>query len=113
VNIAAKKAEFEKLSDAEKKHAYGKYGSTWNLFIFIMFFSIFIGGGLFFIGMGLISMLASFIAIALGWTTVTFAEFFVDFPWLEFAVLSFLGFGGIFGLIFGLIMAGLTNLLRK
>lgn len=113
VTIAAKKAEFEKLSDAEKKHDSAKYGSTWYLFLVIMLISIFIGGGLFFIGMGLISMLASFIAIALGWTTVTFAEFFADFPWLEFAALSFLGFGGIFGLIFGLITAGITYLQRK
>ncbi len=95
VSIAAKKAEFEKLTKDEKLfYDFGISFPWWSIPLAIL-----VGGGFFFIGMSLICLLATIIVIALGWTTVTFAEFFVDFPWLELSVLSFLGFGGIFGLI--------------
>ena len=119
VNIAAKKAEFEQLTKEEKArdkkpryptHYQISLKNDWKLFLFIILFSIVVGGGLFFIGMTLFSFLIE--VILQGFTAEAISEFFKMDSLLYFAAMSFLGFGGLFGLILSVVLYVMSRFTR-
>lgn len=111
VNIAAKKAEFEQLTKDEKEidkrvpyntHYPISLRTDWKLLLFIILFCTVVGGGLFFIGMTLFSFLIE--VIPQGFTAESISEFIKTFPLLYLAAMSFLGFGGLSGLILSVLL---------
>lgn len=111
VNIAAKKAEFEQLTKDEKEidkrvpyhtHYPISLRTDWKLLLFIILFCTVVGGGLFFIGMTMFSFLIEM--IPQGFTAESISEFIKTFPLLYLAAMSFLGFGGLCGLILSVLL---------
>lgn len=89
VEIAAKKAECTKLSNAEKEFLYGK--QPFNLLLFLSVFLIF--GGLFAVGMtlGIVIVCCIVTAVLLGFGEIP--DMMAQMPWLLIFLLSFFGAG--------------------
>ncbi len=93
-DIAIKRAELKPLSKEERKKEYGNSVTAISEFISILLF----GGGIFTLLMALVFFpIMSGIALLIGGSEA-FGEFLAYMPWGLLIAISWLGFGGLFGL---------------
>ena len=93
-DIAIKRAELKPLSKEERKKEYGNSATAISEFISILLF----GGGIFTLLMALVFFpIMSGVALLIGGSEA-FGEFLAYMPWKLLIAISWLGFGGLFGL---------------